>query len=180
MLRSVPMMILLAGPLLAQQIPGSYPSPYGPIAGPQSFAPNVYNRGNQPLSPYLNLGNSVNPAASYYYGVRPGTQGPNGLGPTYGSGGSFSAGRGAFLPPDRGPDAPPREPGDPDQGLRSPGGPVVYGNVFGSSKVGVNSRGGFFGGSGGSRPSGGTTNTTPRTGGGSTGGGTPGSISPIR
>ena len=47
----------------------------GPIAGPQSFAPNTFNRGTQPVSPYLNLLNSTNPALTYYYGVRPGTQG---------------------------------------------------------------------------------------------------------
>src|SRR5689334_490158 len=105
MTRSLLPLLLLAGPVVAQ-VPYSYPSPYGPIAGPQSFAPNYYNRGTQPLSPYLNLGNSPNPAASYYYGVRPGTQGPNGLGPVYGSGAQMPPpmARTAFLPPPVTPD----------------------------------------------------------------------------
>jgi hypothetical protein len=144
--------LLLAAPAFAQ-VPYSYPSPYGPIPGPQSFAPNSYNRGTQPLSPYLNLGNSFNPAASYYYGVRPGTMGPNGLGPTYGSGPQRPpAASRLFLPPaPAARDPEPLAPGDtPTTTLRSPGGAVSYGNVFGSSSVGVGGgRFGFFGGSGG-------------------------------
>ena len=143
-----------AAPAVAQT-PYSYPSPYGPIPGPQSFAPNYYNRANQPLSPYLNLGFSFNPAASYYYGVRPGTQGPNGLGPVYGSGPQRppTAASRTFLPPPvpSGRDAEPVTPDDkPRTSLPSPGGAVGYGNVFGSSSVGVSGgRYGFFGGSGG-------------------------------
>lgn len=149
--------VLVAGigtAALAQTtVPGAYPSPYGPIAGPQSFAPNYYNRASQPLSPYLNLGNSTNPALSYYYGVRPGTLGPNGLGPVYGSGPPRPMNSRLFLPPPV-PSARDLEPLAPDEGPRtslpSPGGPVSYGNVFGSSSVGVGGgRGGFFGGSSG-------------------------------
>jgi hypothetical protein len=61
MLRSLLPLVLLAGPVAAQ-VPYAYPSPYGPIPGPQSFAPNYYNRSTQPVSPYLNLLNSTNPA----------------------------------------------------------------------------------------------------------------------
>lgn len=154
MTRSLLPLLVLAAPAFAQT-PYSYPSPYGPIPGPYSYAPNMYNRGNQPLSPYLNLGFSVNPAASYYYGVRPGTMGPNGLGPVYGSGTPrppATASR-TFLPPPV-PSArdlePPASDDRPRTSLPSPGGVASYGNVFGSSSVGVSGgRYGFFGGSGG-------------------------------
>jgi hypothetical protein len=43
---------------------------------PNSYAPNMYNRAAQPLSPYLNLLRGGNTAVNYFYGVRPGTQ-PN-------------------------------------------------------------------------------------------------------
>ena len=36
------------------------------------FAPNFYNRQQQPLSPYLNLLRGLDPATNYYYGARPG------------------------------------------------------------------------------------------------------------
>lgn len=39
---------------------------------PSGYA-NMYNRGSQPLSPYLNLLRGTDPAVNYYYGVRPGT-----------------------------------------------------------------------------------------------------------
>ena len=39
---------------------------------PSGYA-SMYNRGSQPLSPYLNLLRGSNPAVNYYYGVRPGT-----------------------------------------------------------------------------------------------------------
>src|SRR5579885_2010326 len=48
------------------QVPGT------PNAG--GFAPNMYNRGTQPLSPYLNMLRRGNPAVNYFYGVAPGTQ----------------------------------------------------------------------------------------------------------
>lgn len=179
MLRYSLPLLLLAAPAVAQ-VPYSYPSPYGPIAGPQSFAPNYYNRGTQPVSPYLNLLNSTNPALTYYYGVRPGTQGPNGLGPVYGSGAPMPppVARGTFLPP-AAMTMPTRDPSadGPQSALPSPGGPVSYGNVFGSSRVGVNQpRGGFFGG--GSGGGGGTSPARPTTTGG--GGGVPGSIPKVK
>ncbi len=42
----------------------------GNLAG--AFAPNFYNRNQQPLSPYLNLARGGNPAVNYFYGTRPG------------------------------------------------------------------------------------------------------------
>ena len=53
---------------------------------PSGNAPNMYNRGNQPLSPYLNLLRGGNNAVNYYYGVRPGTQ-PNAFAGMFGTGG---------------------------------------------------------------------------------------------
>ena len=41
---------------------------------PSGYAPNMYNRAAQPLSPYLNLLRGGNNAVNYFYGVRPGTQ----------------------------------------------------------------------------------------------------------
>jgi hypothetical protein len=48
------------------QVPGQ--------GNPNAYAPNMYNREAQPLSPYLNLLRGGNAAVNYYYGVRPGTQ----------------------------------------------------------------------------------------------------------
>jgi hypothetical protein len=48
------------------QVPGQ--------VSPNAYAPNMYNRQAQPLSPYLNMLRGGNPAVNYYYGVRPGTQ----------------------------------------------------------------------------------------------------------
>jgi hypothetical protein len=45
-----------------------------PTTKPTEFAPNMYNRAAQPLSPYLNLLRGGNTAVNYFYGVRPGTQ----------------------------------------------------------------------------------------------------------
>ena len=39
---------------------------------PSGYAPNYYNRANQPLSPYLNLLRGSNTAVNYFYGARPG------------------------------------------------------------------------------------------------------------
>jgi hypothetical protein len=44
---------------------------------PSGYAPNMYNRAVQPLSPYLNLLRGGNNAVNYFYGVRPGTTQPN-------------------------------------------------------------------------------------------------------
>jgi hypothetical protein len=41
-------------------------------SNPFGNSPNFYNRGNQPLSPYLNLLRGGNNAVNYFYGVRPG------------------------------------------------------------------------------------------------------------
>jgi hypothetical protein len=48
---------------------------------PNGFVPNYFNRRTQPLSPYLNLLNTGNPAVNYFYGVRPGLQSGGYLGP---------------------------------------------------------------------------------------------------
>ena len=56
-------------------------------ANPSGYAPNMYNRAAQPLSPYLNLLRGGNPAVNYFYGVRPGTQ-PNAFAGMFGSGGA--------------------------------------------------------------------------------------------
>ena len=54
-----------------------------------AFAPNVYNRTQQPLSPYLNLLNGGNPAVNYFYGARPGLNpAVSGLGGGFGGTGS--------------------------------------------------------------------------------------------
>ena len=50
--------------------PGGGANPLAGLTG--AFAPNVYDRGSQPLSPYLNLLRGGNPAVNYFYGVRPG------------------------------------------------------------------------------------------------------------
>ena len=58
----------------------------GPF-NPNGYAPNMYNRGAQPLSPYLNLLRGGNTAVNYFYGVRPGTQ-PNAFTGMFGAGGN--------------------------------------------------------------------------------------------
>lgn len=57
-----------------------------PATNSGNFAPNMYNRGNQPLSPYLNMLRGSNSAVNYFYGVRPGTQ-PNAFAGMFGTGG---------------------------------------------------------------------------------------------
>jgi hypothetical protein len=51
------------------------------------YAPNMYNRGTQPLSPYLNMLRGGNPAVNYFYGVAPGTQ-SNAFAGMFGGGGA--------------------------------------------------------------------------------------------
>lgn len=64
---------------------------------PPGVMPNIYNPQYQPLSPYLNLSRGGNPAANYYYGVRPGTMG--GTGQTLGAPFTASGGnRQPFFP----------------------------------------------------------------------------------
>jgi len=57
----------------AKESRAQYPVPTVPQLN-QAYAPNFYNRANQPLSPYLNLFRGNSAAVNYYYGVRPGTQ----------------------------------------------------------------------------------------------------------
>ena len=114
-------LVLLASPVVAQQ---------------PNYLPNFYNRGSQPLSPYLNLlRGSGNPGVNYYYGVRPGL--PSGglnnfgqappiqqpVGPQYGG----------FLPQSQipyDPTAQSYEPGGQPIRLNSPGHPVLFGNQY--------------------------------------------------
>ena len=56
-------------------------------ANPSGYAPNMYNRAAQPLSPYLNLLRGGNNAVNYFYGVRPGTQ-PSAYAGMFGAGGA--------------------------------------------------------------------------------------------
>jgi hypothetical protein len=56
-------------------------------SNPSGYAPNMYNRAGQPLSPYLNLLRGGNNAVNYFYGVRPGTQ-PNAFMGMFGGGGA--------------------------------------------------------------------------------------------
>ena len=56
-------------------------------SNPSGYAPNMYNRATQPLSPYLNLLRGGNNAVNYFYGVRPGTQ-PNAFTGMFGAGGT--------------------------------------------------------------------------------------------
>jgi hypothetical protein len=54
-----------------------------------AFAPNFYNRAQQPLSPYLNLFRGGDPGVNYFYGVRPGlSPAVSGIGGTFGFQGS--------------------------------------------------------------------------------------------
>jgi hypothetical protein len=54
-------------------------------SNPSGYAPNMYNRANQPLSPYLNLLRGGNNAVNYFYGVQPATQ-RNGYAGMFGAG----------------------------------------------------------------------------------------------
>jgi hypothetical protein len=69
-----------------------------PLAGlNSSFAPNFFNRSQQPLSPYLNLLRGGNPAVNYFYGVRPGlSPGVSGVG------GGFAPANAGLGPPGTG------------------------------------------------------------------------------
>jgi hypothetical protein len=86
--------------------PGGMYGPYGGYAGgggqgSTGFAPNFYNRQNQPLSPYLNLLRGGNTAVNYFYGTRPGLASGGYLGPFApggGSGGSAMGPRQTFFP----------------------------------------------------------------------------------
>ena len=49
-----------------------WPPAYTAAPTVSPYAPNFYNRRQQPLSPYLNLFRGADPATNYYYGARPG------------------------------------------------------------------------------------------------------------
>lgn len=130
---------VLAGAAVAA---GQQPFPAaGPVFPPAPFS--VRQPGGvaprPTLSPYLNLLNGINPALNYFYGVRPFTQPPSSFAPTAQPGFAPTA-TGKFfrpVPPPVEPSAYP-EPDDRQRfTLPSAGGPVVYGNVFGSSRAGV-------------------------------------------
>src|SRR5205814_2174073 len=76
--------VLVAG-ALAHPPPPARGQTSGP-GNPSGYAPNMYNRGTQPLSPYLNLLRGGNNAVNYFYGVRPGAQ-PNAFAGMFGAGG---------------------------------------------------------------------------------------------
>ncbi|OWK37646.1 hypothetical protein [Fimbriiglobus ruber] len=124
---------------------GGYGGGYGGYGG-GGFAPDAYNRQNQPLSPYLNMFRS-NPATNYFYGARPGSQGGGQGG---GFGGSpqfmgFSQLRGGFLPAAANPTQEPTElaqEGTEIKSLPPSSHPVSFGPP---------GRGGFGTGSGGQR-----------------------------
>lgn len=136
------------------------PTPYvNPYAGPGQYLQNYYNRGNQPLSPYLNLlRNNGDPGINYYYGVRPGTQAG---GQPFSQYGAYGGGQQSMLMnsqmrqgylPQAGNPSPEPQP-IPEAGqevvLPASGHPVMYGNNFGISRTGVpgvgaGSRNNFF------------------------------------
>ncbi len=100
----------------------------GSYSNTAPYGPNVYNRSQQPLSPYLNLNRGSNPATNYYYGVRPGTVGGGGGG----TGGSANVAPGGsrtqFFPQQADPLADPEQPG---AVLPPAGHPVVFNNTLG-------------------------------------------------
>ena len=144
----------------AAQFPGQYPGGGGQpgfTPNPNQYQPNIYNRQNQPLSPYLNLlRGQGNPGIDYYYGVRPGL---NSGGQPFGgqSGGGLGQGgsnnsqmRTGYLPQAGFATTEPIPLPDPGQEvILSPSGHgVSYGNFSGISRTGVpganTSRAGFF------------------------------------
>ncbi|HEX3150162.1 MAG TPA: hypothetical protein VHR66_18945 [Gemmataceae bacterium] len=66
-------------------LPQAANAQFTPPANASGYAPNMYNRNAQPLSPYLNMLRGGNPAVNYFYGVRPGTQ-PNAYQGIFGAG----------------------------------------------------------------------------------------------
>ena len=131
--------------------PASGPPNYTPYpASPQANAPV----GRPPISPYLNLLYGNNPALNYYYGVRPLVSGS--LTPNFAPQQNLlPAAPGGFFQPTRPLPPPYPEPDDRQRfTLPSPGGPVVFGNSFGSSRAGVTGgRTGYFSGAGGATAS---------------------------
>lgn len=68
------MIRLLIAALAAAVVPAVARAQITGTGNPSGYAPNMYNRSAQPLSPYLNLLRGGNNAVNYFYGVRPGTQ----------------------------------------------------------------------------------------------------------
>ncbi len=154
--------ILASGSVAFAQFPGSqpiFPPQFQPNQGgmvPPNIQQNIYNRGTQPLSPYLNLlRGQGNAGVDYYFGVRPGT--PNGGQPfnqQIPRGGALNTSqmRQGYLPQAGVASFEPLPLPDPNQDVILPpsGHGVAYGNVFGISNTGVpgmntaGSRGGFF------------------------------------
>ncbi len=109
-----------------------------PAPPPPNYAPNFFNRAQQPLSPYLNLLRGSNPATNYYYGVRPGL--PSGGMNTFGQSPNIPQFQpqtgpmyGGFLPQSQtpyDPNAQSYEPGGQPIRLNSASHPVLFGNQF--------------------------------------------------
>lgn len=142
-----------AGPVSAQNLaqPGTgfQPVPYQqpnvplyPFGNYPSVMPNIFNPVNQPLSPYLNLLRGGNPAANYFYGVRPGTiggAGQFGPGPSLAMGGN----RPPFFQQQQMLQDPLELPGaEPGYVLPPAGHPVVFNNTLGYFPGGPGMRGG--------------------------------------
>ena len=134
---------IAAMPALAQ-FPGGVGQP-GYTQDPGQYQPNIYNRQNQPLSPYLNLlRGQGNPGIDYYYGVRPGlNSGGQPFANQFGRGGQGSLNnsqmRTGYLPQAGIPttDSIPLPDAGQEVILAPSGHGVSYGNTFGISRTGV-------------------------------------------
>ena len=131
---TIGMLWATAGIATAQYPTQPFPAPggYVPPVNPNNFMPNIFNPQTQPLSPYLNLLRSGDPATDYYYRVRPGTVGMR----TGGFGGApFVAGGGnrtLFFPQlVNAPDPLGGSVAGPGDILPPAGHPVVFGNTMG-------------------------------------------------
>ena len=143
---AVVMLFAAAGPVVAQAVPGApavstgYPTfggnfPYAAVQPPGGFLPNIYSQQTQPLSPYLNFLRGGNPAANYFFGVRPGVAArgpaPAFAGPPVAVGSQLRTG---FLPAAAAPSDQPTP--LPEAGVKIPnlppsGHPVTYGGGSG-------------------------------------------------
>ena len=98
---------------------------------PPGVTPNFNNRFSQPVSPYLNLLRGGDPAANYFYGVRPAQQAGNYLSLAQAGGLNFGANAGlqrqGFFPyAESFQGLPPRS-----GGIRPSGHPSTFGNTLG-------------------------------------------------
>jgi len=159
---------------------GGYGGYGGGGGGYGGFMPNIYNQQTQPLSPYLNMfRGGGNPAANYYFGVRPGTVGGYGRG--YGGAPNIAMGgnRMPFFPELANAAEPLSLPeAEPGTGTVLPpaGHPVVFANTMGyfpypfgmygrgMNRMGMGGMGGYGGMSGASGMSGSRTgqSSSPR------------------